>query len=175
MLPEQDTFLSQLYHENFNRLLGNAFHHTADWAKAEVVVQEAFCVATEKIDEIMTSDSPLRWMKAVIKNVARNTKKHESYQKAMFLYLEDLMVTPAIPDSSSDVDILEVCEQIVGKERFQLFKRTVLDGTPYIEAAKELGISVWACRKRVQRISDALREGLKEFFNDLSKKPILST
>ncbi len=164
MSPEQDAFLSQLYHENFNRLLGHAFHYTADWTKAEVVVQEAFCVAIEKIEVVMASELPLRWMNATIKNLARNMARHESYQKALFLYLEDLKVAPSTSDRSHDIDILEWCEQIAGRERFQLFKRVVLDGTPYVDIAKELGISIWACRKRVQRVSDALREGLKGFY-----------
>ncbi len=164
MSPEQDAFLSQLYHENFNRLLGHAFHYTADWAKAEVVVQEAFCVAVVKIEAVMASEVPLRWMNATIKNLARNMARHEKYQKALFLYLEDLKASPSTSDCFRDIDILEWCEQTVGKENFQLFKRVVLDGVPYIDMAKELGISMWACRKRVQRVSDALREGLKDFF-----------
>ncbi len=164
MSPEQDAFLSQLYHENFNRLLGHAFHYTADWAKAEVVVQEAFCVAVEKIETVMASEAPLRWMNATIKNLARNMVRHENYQKALLLYLENLNAVPTASDGFRDVDILDVCEQIAGKENFQLFKRAVLDGIPYIDLAKELGIGIWACRKRVQRTSDALREGLKDYF-----------
>lgn len=127
-------------------------------------MQEAFCVATEKIEALMASEFPLRWMKATIKNVARNMKRHESYQKALFLYLEDLKAAPTAPDSLGGIDILELCEQLVGKDNFELFKRVVLDGTSYVDMANELGINMWACRKRVQRTSEILQKNLKEYF-----------
>lgn len=163
MSPEQDAFLDELYHENFQRLVAYAFHYTEDWGKAEVVVQEAFCVAVGKIGEVMASDVPLRWMKAAVKNVARNMKRHESYQKSLFFSLEELGLPPAAPDALSGMDTWELCEQIAGEENFQLFKHIVLDGASYLEAAKELDIGIWACRKRVQRTTQALREGLEIF------------
>lgn len=164
MSPEQDVFLSTLYHENFRRLMGYAYRYTASWAAAEVVVQEAFCVAVKKIDVVMASPVPLAWLKTTVKNVARNLERRERCQKALFVYLDDLNVSPAAPDGLGETDILEVCEQIAGKEAFQLFKQVALEGTPYSDAAKELGIKEWACRKRVQRTSQALREGLKKYF-----------
>ncbi len=163
MSPEQAAFIDELYHENFHRLALYAFRLTGDWTKSEVAVQEAFCVALGKLDEVMASDVPLRWMKATVKNVARNMKKHESYQKALFLSLEELGLPAAGPDALGDMGTWELCEQIAGKENFQLFKHIVLDGASYLEAAKELEIGVWACRKRVQRTTEALREGLKIF------------
>ncbi len=169
MSPEQDAFLDALYHENFQRLEAYAFYLTKDRGKSEVVVQEAFCVAVGKIDEVMASDTPLRWMKATVKNVARNMKKHESYQKSLFLSLEELRLPPAAPDALSGMDTWELCEQIAGAENFQLFKHIVLDGASYLEAAKELDIGMWACRKRVQRTTQALRDGLKTFDRNCPK------
>ncbi len=165
MSPEQDAFLDQLYHENFKHLVGYAFHLTGDWSKSEVVVQEAFCVAVGKIDEVMASDAPHRWMKATVKNVVRNMKKHESYQKALFLNLEELGSSPTAPDILGGMDTWELCEQLAGKENFQLFKHIVLDGVSYLDAAKKLSISIWACRKRVQRTTETLRAGLTKFFD----------
>ncbi len=164
MLLAQDAFLDQLYHAHFQRLVGYAFHHIHDWGKAEEAVQEAFCIASAKVTKVMESDDPLRWMKATVKNVVRNMKKHEAYQRSLILYLEDLKSSPSAPDVLSGMDIWEFCEQIVGKENFQLFKRIVLDGLSYLEAAKEPDISVWACHKRVQRTSKALRDGLEKYF-----------
>ncbi len=163
MSPEQAAFIDELYHENFRHLVAYAFHLTEDWGKSEVAVQEAFCIAVGKIGEVMASDVPLRWMKATVKNVARNMKKHESYQKALFLSLEELRRPPSAPDALSETDTWDLCEQIAGEENFQLFKHIVLDGASYLEAAKELDIGLWACRKRVQRTTQALREGLEIF------------
>lgn len=99
MSPDQNIFLEQLYHENFQYLKGYAFHLINNWDKAEVAVQEAFCIAIEKIDEVMSSDAPLRWMKATVKNTVRNMKKHESYQRSLFVYLEELESLPSTSEA----------------------------------------------------------------------------
>lgn len=164
MSPEQDLFLERLYHEQFKYLTAYAYHFVDDWEKAEVVVQEAFCIAIEKIDAVMSSDAPLRWMKATVKNTARNMKKHENYQRALFLHLEELEAFPSAPDALNAMGMEEFCEQITGPESFRLFKHIALDGISYMEAAKELDIGVWACRKRVQRTVETLRDALKEYF-----------
>lgn len=164
MSPEQDAFLSNLYRKNLKRLIGQAYRCTGSWSKAETAVQEAFCVAVEKIDAVMSSPLPERWITATVKNVARNMNRHEHYRQALFLYLEDLDVSPAAPDSFGETDILEVCQQIAGEEEFRLFRQVILDGVPYADAATERGIGMWACRKRVQRTSKVLRDGLKKFW-----------
>lgn len=163
MLPEQDAFLSALYHENFKHLVGYAYRYTFSWPKAEVAVQEAFCVAVEKIDAVMSSGSPVGWMKLAVKNVARNMARRDQYQQALFLYLDDLNICPAAPGCFGEADILEVCEQIAGEEAFRLFRQVALEGVSYSDAAKERGIKEWACRKRVQRTTQVLREGLKKY------------
>lgn len=164
MSPEQATFLEQLYRENFQRLRGYAYHQINDWDKAEVAVQEAFCVAVGKIGDVMSSDAPLRWMKAAVKHTVQNMRRHESYQKALFLYLDELSASPSAPDVLGGVGMEELCEQIAGKEDFRLFKHIVLDGVSYLEAAKELDLGLWACRKRVQRTTQTLRGELQKIF-----------
>ena len=45
---------------------------------------------------------------------------------------------------------------------FQLLKRVVLDGCTMLEAAKEYGISVEACKKRIQRLRTHLKKKLSD-------------
>lgn len=164
MSPEQANFLEQLYSDRFHALQGYAFHLTHDWSKAEVAVQDAFCVAAGKIDAVMSSDAPYLWMKAAVKNTVRNMQKHESYQRTLILYLEELDKAPATTAPFGGVDVWDLCEKTVGKEHFQLFKQIALDGTSYQDAAKERGIGMWACRKRVQRTTEALQKELQKYF-----------
>lgn len=51
---------------------------------------------------------------------------------------------------------------LLPQEDFRLLKLVVLERYSYLEAAQELGISLEACRKRVQRIKQRLRQKLKE-------------
>ena len=47
---------------------------------------------------------------------------------------------------------------MISDDEYTLLKRIVIDGISYVEAAKELDISMWACRKRVQRIIDKIHK-----------------
>ena len=55
-----------------------------------------------------------------------------------------------------DVDILY--GDVAPREDFQIFKLIALKGYTMKEAADEFGISVEACKKRVQRIRNHLRK-----------------
>ena len=55
---------------------------------------------------------------------------------------------------------------LISDDEFTLLKKIVLDGVSYAEAAKELDISMWACRKRVQRTLEKIREKYREKFGE---------
>ena len=50
---------------------------------------------------------------------------------------------------------------ISGSEDFQLLKRIALDRCTILELAEELGVSVEACKKRVQRARKRLQKKLR--------------
>lgn len=41
---------------------------------------------------------------------------------------------------------------MMAEDEIHLLKRIVLDKAAYLELAKELGVSVWACQKRMKRL-----------------------
>mgnify|MGYP001624421429 FL=1 len=47
-------------------------------------------------------------------------------------------------------------QNTLSHEELSLLKSIVLEQKPYIEVSKELGISIWACQKRMQRIRKKL-------------------
>lgn len=57
-----------------------------------------------------------------------------------------------------DVNLLY--EDLTAHKDFQLLRRVVLDGCTILEVAEEQGISVEACKKRIQRIKKHLRKKL---------------
>ena len=72
-------------------------------------------------------------------------------------YMEDVL-----QESREDANVDLLYGDLLPEEDFRLLKRIVLERYSYLEAAKELGISLEACRKRVQRIKQRLREKLGE-------------
>ena len=70
------------------------------------------------------------------------------------LRVEDIQ--EAQTHDEENVDILY--SDVSARSDFKLLKRIVLDGYSMMEAADELGITVSACSKRVQRIKKLLRK-----------------
>ena len=61
---------------------------------------------------------------------------------------------------TSDIDLLY--SDIVDSSEYKLLKRIALDKYTMLEAAQELGISVEACKKRVQRAKKKLKSHLEK-------------
>lgn len=164
MRPEQDDFLEQLFREHFNELELYAYRYLKTKDDAQIAVQDAFHIACDKIDDVMSSPNPIGWMKLTIKNIARNMVKAKNRQTKLFISLEEFGgdLSESYIGVDSGTDLLDCCIKAVSKEEFHLFRRIALEGVTYVEAAEELGISMWACRKRVQRTTEKLRKALKE-------------
>lgn len=64
-------------------------------------------------------------------------------------------------DSPELVSVDLLFNDISGSEDFQLLKRIALDRCTILELAEELGVSVEACKKRVQRARKRLQKKLR--------------
>ena len=95
-----------------------------------------------------------------LQNVMRNMKRHRAVMNRLIMesiQMEDLEKLLSYHDEE-DVDVLY--EDLAAHTDFQLLKRVVLDGCTMLEVAKEYGITVEACKKRVQRIRKQLQKKL---------------
>ena len=54
-------------------------------------------------------------------------------------------------------------DQALAPEEYQLLKRLILDKASHLEVARELGITVYASQKRLERIRDKLRREFPEW------------
>ena len=53
-------------------------------------------------------------------------------------------------------------QNMMTEDEIHLLKRIVLEKATYLELAKELNISVWACQKRMQRLLKKLKHSLDD-------------
>lgn len=92
-----------------------------------------------------------------LKNVVKNIKRQQAKMKRLAIISlnseeSDFLATY----DEEDVDILY--GDVAPREDFQIFKLIALKDYTMKEAADEFGISVEACKKRVQRIRNHLRK-----------------
>jgi len=166
-MPEQDAILEKLYHSSFRLLVVHAYRFLGDWDDANFAAQEAFLIACEKIDQLKSSENQIGWLKNVVRNVCYQMIRERNRQALLFSPLDD-MADAETPTTSDDMDTwsMEILETLVSKDELALLKKIILDGESYAETAKELGCKVWACRKRVQRSIERIRQKYREKFGE---------
>lgn len=167
MRADQDTILEKLYRSYFRHLVVHAYRFLGNWDDANFAAQEAFHVACEKIDQLADSENQIGWLKNTVRNVCHHMIRERNRQALLFSSLDEL-TDAEMPVTSDDIDAqsMDILEELVSKDEIGLLKKIILDGIPYSQAAAELGCNVWACRKRVQRSIDKIRQKYREKFGE---------
>lgn len=150
--------VEKLYKETYPVLHIYAMRILKDDALAEEAIQEAFCIACAKRNQFLSSPNPQGWIMLTLKHVMQNLLRAQTKLQGQ-LSLEAGKALPAEGPELVGVDLL--FNDISGSEDFQLLKRIALDQCTMPELACELGISVEACKKRVQRAKKRLRKRLR--------------
>ena len=166
MRPDQDFVLEKFYREYFHAVEIHAYRYIGNWDDAHVATQEAFHIACEKIDDFMIQPNKVGWLKNVVKNVCRNMYRAKKKQLSLFISIEDLdrSQEPATFDHV-ERDPLEDYKELISESEFLLLRKIIIEGVSYAQVANELGISMWACRKRVERALSIIRKKHIEMSN----------
>ena len=149
--------VEQLYKDLYPALHVYALRVLGEPALAEEAIQDAFCIACAKREDLLRSGEPRGWIVCTLKYVMRNMLRTQA-KTANLLSLFQSMEKPDQAEDTVNVDVL--FGDIADSEDFQLLKRIALDRCTMLEIAEDLGISVEACKKRVQRARKRLRERL---------------
>lgn len=161
MTQEQSDFIAQLYMEMYNNLFEYARCTLPNDSFAEEAVQDTFQIACQKPDAVCESPNPRGWLKNTLKYVICNTLKSQVTAKRILeQYYRFQADTFMQTTDSTDVSVL--FHDIAQSEDFLLLQDMFLGGKTYLDLAKELGISVVACRKRIQRAREHLQKKLQK-------------
>lgn len=157
-IPDEEQ-ITKLYQEMYGRMVAYASSVLGDRNLAEEAVQDTFCIFCRKTEDVLRHESPQGWLMRTLQNVMRNMQRHRAAMNRLImasLQVEDL--DELLVYDEEDVDLLY--EDLSAQTDFQLLKRVVLDGCTMLEAAEEYGITVEACKKRIQRIRKFLKKKL---------------
>lgn len=150
--------LEQIYREMYPTLYAYALRILKDHALAEEAIQDTFCIACAKRGQVLSTPKPQGWIMLTLKHVMQNMlRSQRKLQKLLFLTAsEELSV-----DSPELLDVDVLFGNVSDSEDFRLLKRISLEQCTIVELAQDLGISVEACKKRVQRARKRLQKKLK--------------
>lgn len=153
--------IEQLYLELFDRLMVYALSVLENSALAEEAVQETFRIACQKPECVCSSPNPRGYIFITLKNTIRNIKStRRTARRLLERYITAQTSDMLICDNKLRIEI--TYENVAELEEFQLLKELAIEGKSHEEMAAKRGISVSACKKRVQRAKEKLQKKLKD-------------
>lgn len=165
MRKEETEQIEQLYREYRNKIVVHIFRFTGDWDSANEGAQEVFRIACEKREILLAAKNPIGWLTQIAKNVGLNALKKKQQRETHFLSLEDISEEhqPFVIDQEL-TSIIEddTLNGYFSKEEQELFRQIYIEGLPYDTVAETHGLSVAACRKRIERLRHRVKRAIKE-------------
>ena len=155
----QRSFIESLYLEMYDKLMIYANCAFAEESLAEEAVQETFRIACQKPDQFCNSENPRGWLVNTLKFTIRNMRRsRESGQQLLsrYLALQNESITYSVDAVSMEV----LYEDMAHLEEFKLVKEMAVDGKSHLQMAQSRGITVAACKKRMQRAKELLKKKL---------------
>jgi len=128
---------------------------------AEEAVQETFQIACQKPDKLCESLNPKGWLVNTLKYTIRNMKRRREHARQVLSgYLVKQQEDGTYSEDKLCLQLMY--EDLAYTEEFKLLKEMVIDGKSHLEMAKARGITVNACKKRVQRAKEILRRKIEK-------------
>ena len=157
MTEEQRKLISELYLEMFDKLIVYAHSSLENDALAEEAVQETFRIACQSPEKLCCSSNPQGWLVLTLKNTIRNMKSNRATAKRIVeRYLTAHIREISFSDNKISLDVMY--ENLANMEEFKLIKEMAIDGKSHLEMAQARGITVSACKKRMQRAKEILQK-----------------
>lgn len=160
MNTEQKRFIGALYQEMYDMLIIYAHASLDSKPLAEEAVQETFHIACQKPDSVCSSANPQGWVVNTLKNTIRNMKRNRATAKRI---VETYMMTQLREFSITEdrINLNVLYENVADTEEFKLLSEMAIEGRSHEEMAQSRGITVSACKKRVQRAKETLQRKIK--------------
>lgn len=157
MDAEQSKQIETFYLEMFDLLIHYARGALKNESLAEEAVQETFRIACQKPDSLCSSPNPKGWLVLTLKNTIQNIRKNiASARRLVEHYLAAQPKEITISEDGVHVNILYA--DLADSDEFKLLSELAIEQRSHAEMARSRGISVAACKKRVQRAKERLKK-----------------
>ena len=155
MTSDQHKRIEVFYLEMYDKLFLYAQNALKNESLAEEAIQETFRIVCTKPEDLLSSPNPKGWIINTLKYTMQNMRRNRDRTNAL---LSQYLATYTSDAFSEDRIPLEVTyENVAHSEEFRLIKEMAVEGKSHLEMAQSRGISVDACKKRVQRAKEFLR------------------
>lgn len=152
--------IERLYLQLYPLLFEYARSSLSSDSLAEEAVQDTFRIVCQKPEAMINSPNPEGWIMNTLKNVLKNTIRNQNISRRILLdYFASNINDITVTNDRVGLEILY--EDVADLEEFKMVKAMALEGKSYLEMSQDFGISMAACRKRMQRARETLRKKIK--------------
>lgn len=160
MNPEYREQIEKLYLEMYDMMICYARCSFKEESLAEEAVQNTFQIACQKPDQLCESVNPKGWLVNTLKFTIRNMKRSREHTQLLLSLVEQ---DESVTYSEDRLPLHLMYEDISDTDDFKLLVEMAIDGRSHLEMATARGISVDACKKRVQRAKEVLKNKIKQY------------
>lgn len=165
MTQERHEIFNEIFNANRSKLLHFIKKNEVCRRVADDLVQDTFHDAWSKFDTLIYHENIGGWLMQNLKNKMRNHMRDR--HRVEIALTEDI----AEPDNfvgdlitkSQVAAVWEFINKNFKPDDIFLFKRIIVDEVGYNVVSKELGITIWASQKRLERIRKRIREEFPDF------------
>ena len=150
--------IDKMYREMFKRLWIYAKRQLEDDGLAEEAVQETFRIVCEKNRQVLESENPKGWIVNALKYTILTIKRDRAQLHKLYIYFEVEDRETEMTEDHVDLSYFD----LVSEQDFEMLKMIVLENRSIKDTADQFGMSVSACKKRLQRIKERLQYVLEE-------------
>lgn len=155
MNEDHSQMIEGLYTEMYRNMMAYARAVLGE-SLAEEAVQETFRIACQKAEALAKSENPRGWLMVTLRNTINNTRRsQESARQILTKFLVSQILEVSFLEDKISLDVMY--ENVADLEEYKLLKEMAIDGKSHVEMSRDRGISVVACKKRVQRAKEVLR------------------
>ncbi len=157
---DAEYFLEPLFHELYPAMVSYANTVLHDLSLAEEAAQDTFQIAWIRIDQLTSSPNPQGWLMRTLKNVLRNTQRRRAALRELLVDALEYDEESFLSAANEEIMDLQYGD-LINQEDYFLLKLVAIHDYSMLEAAQTVGISVEACKKRIQRARAKLRAALE--------------
>lgn len=157
----QEDYFDIMYQEMYDMLVSYAESALENRSGlAEEAVQDTFKIFWMNINIVMQKPNPRGWLVDTLKNVIRNVRRSQARFSNLLLAVSTAHSSrgPVFDELKLDTEYGDLKDD----PDYKLLKEFVLEHRTIKEMAQARGITVVACKKRIQRA----KERLKKYFEE---------
>jgi RNA polymerase sigma-70 factor (ECF subfamily) len=153
--------LAHLYEDMHHQLYLMALSALRDHTRAEDAVHDAFHIALVKYDQLCESDNPRGYMVRTLQNVLKNTARSIAAQNRMFIEAQAAEISLSETGAYDDYSEIFYAD-ILRQKEFEILRMLYIEDLSITEIAAHDGLSVEACKKRVQRARENFKAKIQK-------------